>query len=74
MPTIKDFGSFRISMYFEDHNPPHVHVIGPAFYALVAIADAQILRGAIPARHRRRALTWISENRQTLLELWDQYQ
>jgi hypothetical protein len=74
MPTIKDFGSFRISMYFEDHNPPHVHVIGPGFYALVAIADARILRGAIPARHRKRAQKWMAENQQALFELWDQYQ
>ena len=74
MPTVKDFGSFRITMYFEDHNPPHVHVIGPTFHALVGIADARILRGPIPARHRRRALTWITENRQALLERWTQYQ
>jgi hypothetical protein len=74
VPVLKDFGSFRITMYFEDHNPPHVHVVGPGFHALVAIADAQILRGAIPARQRRRALTWITENRQTLLERWAQYQ
>jgi len=74
MPTIKDFGSFRISIFFEDHNPPHVHVIGPDFHALVSIAGAEIIRGAIPARHRRRALRWIGQNRLALTACWNDYQ
>jgi hypothetical protein len=73
VPTIKNFGSFRISIFFEDHNPPHVHVIAPNFHALVAIANAEIIRGEIPARHRRRALRWIAQNRERLMVLWNDY-
>lgn len=31
MPVLFDAGSYVIAMYFEDHNPPHVHVVGPDF-------------------------------------------
>jgi Domain of unknown function (DUF4160) len=55
-------------IYAEDHNPPHVHVIGPDFQAKVRIADAEVFAGAIPPRHRREALSWISANRDRLME------
>lgn len=71
MPPLKDFGSFRIVMYFEDHNPPHVHVVSADFEALVAIEDGTVFRGSIPGRHRRSALTWIATNRDFLLEKWE---
>jgi Domain of unknown function (DUF4160) len=73
MPTLKDFGGFKIVMYFEDHNPPHVHVIGRDFQALVRIQDAEVLEGAIPTQHKREALGWISENRESLEAKWDEY-
>ena len=28
MPEIKRFGSFKLLMFFQDENPPHVHVKG----------------------------------------------
>ena len=59
---LKDFGAFRIVMYFEDHNPPHVHVIGRNFQALVGIADGDVLEGQIPAKERKKALAWIERN------------
>jgi Domain of unknown function (DUF4160) len=72
MPTIKDFGGYKITIYFEDHNPPHVHVIGPDFRALVDIANAEVIAGAIPPRHRREALSWIAANSTNLKAKWDE--
>lgn len=37
MPTLARFGALRIAMYAEDHNPPHVHVLGPDLEVLVEI-------------------------------------
>lgn len=70
MPTLKEFAGFRIVMYFEDHNPPHVHVVATDFEAWVAIRDAAIVCGAIPPRFRKRALEWIAKNREMLLAQW----
>jgi hypothetical protein len=62
----------RVRRSAEDHNPPHVHVIGPDFQAKVRIADAEVFVGAIPPRHRREALLWISANRDRLMEKWNE--
>jgi Domain of unknown function (DUF4160) len=70
MPTIKDFGGCKIALYAEDHNPPHVHVIGPDFRAKVRIVDAEVLAGVIPPRHRREAVSWISANCKRPMAKW----
>ena len=72
MPTLARFANFEIDMYFEDHNPPHVHVVGREFEMLVAIRDGTILAGAAPARARRTAMRWIAGNRDALLRKWDE--
>jgi len=72
MPTVKNFGSYRIMLFAEDHNPPHVHVIGRDFQAKVRIRDATVMVGTFPSRHRRQALAWISQNRDRLLALWNE--
>ncbi len=71
MPTLVRFANFEIDMYFEDHNPPHVHVVGREFEMLVAIRDGAVLAGDVPPRVRRTALRWIADNRETLLRTWD---
>ena len=53
---------YKVTLYAEDHNPPHVHVVGPDFQAKVRIVDSEVFAGAIPPRHRREALSWISAN------------
>jgi hypothetical protein len=73
MPTIARFSGYSIVMYFEDHNPPHVHIVARDFEALVAIRDGSAIRGEVPGKFRVVALTWIRENREMLLEKWDAY-
>jgi hypothetical protein len=72
MPVLQRFDGYVIRMYFEDHNPPHVHVVGPDFEALVAIWDRSILAGEIPAQHRAEALDWISVNAEMLIAKWQE--
>ena len=72
MPTLARFANFEIDMYFEDHNPPHVHVVGRQFEMLVAIRDGAVLAGELPPRVRRVAMRWIAGNRDALLREWDE--
>jgi hypothetical protein len=74
MPTLKDFGGFRIVMYFADHNPPHVHVVAPDFEALVSIENCEIFAGKIDAKFRREALEWIASRTNELLRKWSELQ
>jgi hypothetical protein len=71
MPVLYNAGSYVIAMYFEDHNPPHVHVVGPDFEGLVAIGGLVVFRGSIPSKFSREALKWIDENREMLLGKWN---
>jgi hypothetical protein len=74
MPTVKNFGSYRIMLFAEDHNPPHVHVIGRDFQAKVRIRDAAVFVGTIPPRHRREAVAWIADNHDQLMAKWNELQ
>ncbi len=33
MPEIKRFSGFKLLMFFQEENPPHVHIKGPDFAA-----------------------------------------
>lgn len=71
MPTVKDFGRFRIRVYYGDHNPPHFHIVGPDFAAQVAFSDLSVLNGDVPADVLREAREWAKENMAILQQTWD---
>jgi hypothetical protein len=73
MPVLKDFGGFQISMYFQDENPPHVHVECANYAAKVSIKGAIVLRGQIDKKFRKQALEWIIENCAMLEEKWAEF-
>jgi hypothetical protein len=73
MPVLHNAGSYVIAMYFEDHNPPHVHVVGLDFEGLVAISDLVVFRGSIPSKFSRDAFKWIDDNRKMLFGKWNEW-
>jgi len=74
MPEIKRFGSFKLLMFFQDENPPHVHVKGPDFAAKIRLSNGELIAGPAPNRVLREARRWIAENRAPLLQLWNEFQ
>lgn len=40
MPEIARLGSFKLLMFFQDENPPHVHIKGSNFAAKMRISNA----------------------------------
>jgi hypothetical protein len=73
MPTIFDLGAFILRIYAGEHGVAHVHVLGPDFAGVVAIETGEILAGGIPAKHRKRALSWIEAHQIDLLAAWHQF-
>lgn len=73
MPAIKDFRAFRIHMYYEDHNPPHVHIAGPAFAAKMRIDDQTVFAGEVPAKAERCAAKYVAANKADLMRRWIKY-
>ena len=74
MPEIERFGSFKLLMFFQDENPPHVHIKGSDFVAKVRISNGDIMAGQAPNKVLKQARRWVEEHRSELLTLWDQFQ
>ena len=72
MPTLLKGGGFRIVIYPNDHDPPHVHVVGPDKFAKVEIGAATRVVSNIgfgPAEIRR-ALALVEAHEDELMEAW----
>ncbi|MDR0642778.1 MAG: DUF4160 domain-containing protein [Treponema sp.] len=50
MPELSRFLGMAISIYFDDHNPPHFHVLYNEYEALIAINDLTALKSSLPSR------------------------
>jgi len=74
MPEIKRFGGFKLLMFFQDENPPHVPVKGPDFAAKIRLANGELIAGEALGKVLRQARRWIAANRQRLLDLWNEFQ
>ena len=74
MPEIKRFGGFKILMFFQDENPPHVHIMGADFAAKIRISTGEVLAGKAPSRVLREARGWVARHRTMLSAMWDEFQ
>jgi hypothetical protein len=63
MPEIKRFSGFKLLMFFQDENPPHVHLKGPDFAAKVRLSNGELIAGGAPGRVLREARRWLAQNR-----------
>jgi hypothetical protein len=54
-------------MYFDDHNPPHFHVIYRNYKAVVAIHDLSLLEGDLPPKAVGLVMEWAKQHKN---ELW----
>lgn len=59
MAEICRFLGIVISMYFDEHNPPHFHVIYNEHKAVMAIRNLNLLDGSLPARVRGLVEEWL---------------
>ena len=50
MPEISLFYGIRVTMYYDDHNPPHFHAEYNGNKALIEIDHARVIKGALPSR------------------------
>ena len=71
MPELSRFLGMVISIYFDDHNPPHFHVEYNDNEALISISDLSILRGSLPPRVMGLAMEWARLHQTELMENWN---
>jgi hypothetical protein len=68
MPTIRRFANCKISIYADDHLPPHLHIEGRGFRVIVEIETMKVRAGG--DRRAREAMAWASENIGLLRAEW----
>lgn len=70
MPEISRFLGIVITMYFNDHNPPHFHVRYEEFRAIVGIDPLELRAGELPPRVLGLVMEWAEMHQAELAANW----
>jgi len=71
MPTLSFFYGIRITMYWNDHPPPHFHAEFSGYRAVFDIQKMEMSRGRLPTGAKLLVLEWMKLHQAELLEAWD---
>lgn len=71
MPLISDFFGISVSMYYDDHNPPHFHADYNDKKILVDIRKGRVLKGMFPSKQLKYVLAWAEIHQDELMEDWE---
>ncbi len=58
-------------MYFDEHAPPHFHVVYNEYEASITIEGLEVLRGKLPDRVLGLVVEWATAHQQELHENWN---
>ncbi|MGH2593685.1 MAG: DUF4160 domain-containing protein [Anaerolineae bacterium] len=70
MPRISQFFGIVISMYYDDHSPPHFHVKYAENKAKITIGTLEVDEGKLPRRALGMVLEWAALHRAELWANW----
>ncbi len=70
MPEISRFYGIIITMFINEHNPPHFHIRYDNFRAIIEI-NSERVTGNLPPRAIRLVKDWLNLHREELLENWE---
>ena len=71
MPEISLFYGIRVTMNWNEHNPPHFHVEYAEHKAIVLIQAGIIDRGFLPNRQLKLVLAWCEIHKDELMQNWE---
>jgi hypothetical protein len=71
VPRLSAFYGIVISMYVEDHPPPHFHARYGEHEALIRVSDGSVYAGWLPRRALRLVRAWRALHREELEEAWN---
>jgi len=81
MPKILSIGNFRLVIFPNDHEPPHVHAIGPGWHVKVALGNCEEIKPRLletkygnPRRSSlRKVLTAVDRHCPALWRTWREF-
>ncbi len=71
MPEISRFFGVLVSMYYNDHAPPHFHVRYGSQKALISIDRLTVLEGHLSPRVMGLVIEWAALRRTELKQDWE---
>ena len=71
MPLIALFYGIRVTMYYDDHNPPHFHAEYNGYSALIEISKARVIKGNLLSRQLKLILAWCVLHQDELMQNWE---
>jgi hypothetical protein len=71
MPAVSLFYGIKITMNWDEHNPPHFHVEYAEYRASIIIQDSIIGGGYLPGRQLKMALAWCEIHKDELMQNWE---
>ncbi len=71
MPTISMFYGIIISMFYNDHAPPHFHAKYAEFKGTIDIRQLKMTQGNLPRRALALILDWAELHQNELLSDWN---
>jgi hypothetical protein len=70
-PRLSKFYGIVITMYWDDHNPPHIHVDYGEYLAIVDFQRLEIIQGRLPRRAQELVFDWCELHENELIQAWD---
>jgi hypothetical protein len=70
MPTIAYFLGISVRMFYNDHEPAHIHVVYQGYRARVRISDGEAIDGRLPPSAARLLREWTALRRSELMRDW----
>ena len=70
MPTISMFYGIIISMYYNDHNPPHIHANYQGQKAVFSL-DGSLLEGVFPKKQTKLVAAWMVIHQDAIIANWE---
>jgi hypothetical protein len=73
MPCLCELSNAKVYIYARgEHPPPHFHLIGPDWEAIIDIRTLKVMRGSAPGSDLREAINWAMTNKRLLLKRWSE--
>ncbi|MCM1356768.1 MAG: DUF4160 domain-containing protein [Staphylococcus sp.] len=73
MPEISRFFGIILSLYWRDHNPPHVHFTYGNYECSISVFD-RIVEGSAPAKVIVKVNQWMDLHEDEILSAWEKAQ
>ena len=70
VPEICRFFGIVVTMYYDDHSPPHFHAKYGTSRVVIGLSDFTVLRGELPPRALGLVMEWAVQHRAELVDNW----